>query len=285
VEVAAGLMVEVVYKGRLGNNLFQYSFGRILAQRLGFELRAEPIPGFAHTADVVAGDRHESPALVPGEHLVDVGRLSEARPPARIVLNGWFQRHEYYRPHRDQVRKWLAFDDTVTVPASRPDTVVHVRRTDYVGNGWALPFSFYQEAMSRLRDPGEVWILADDPTDPFFRRFDRWRPRYSRGTALADLRFMSAARQIVMSQSAFSWWASFLGDPERVLCPVPSFGIWASSGADVSLIERDRFECVPCPDPYQPSVSESWYQRRRALRPAVARTYHRWFPVPLRRIS
>ncbi len=38
-------MIEVRYKGRLGNNLFQYCFGRILAESLGFTLKAEYIEG------------------------------------------------------------------------------------------------------------------------------------------------------------------------------------------------------------------------------------------------
>ena len=43
-------MVKVRYKARLGNNLFQYCLGRILANELGFVLQADPIPGFPNTA-------------------------------------------------------------------------------------------------------------------------------------------------------------------------------------------------------------------------------------------
>ena len=44
-------MIDVKYNGGLGNNLFQYCFGRILAERLGYALAAPPIPGFAGTYD------------------------------------------------------------------------------------------------------------------------------------------------------------------------------------------------------------------------------------------
>lgn len=273
-------MVEVVYKGQLGNNLFQYCLGRILAEDLGFALAAEPIRGFPHTADAVEGARYESPTVVLSGQHAELARLRAQPPQCRILLNGWFQRHEHYRPHREKIRRWLAFGEAVRAPSTPPDTVVHVRRTDYVSNGWALPFSFYEEALTRLSPAGQVWILTDDPTDPFFRRFARWQPRFSSGTALEDLRFMSAAKRIVMSQSTFSWWATFLGDPDEVVCPDPSFGAWSQSGEDAALIERDRFICVRCDEPYTPSTRESWYQRRRAVRPAIARTVRRWLPVP-----
>lgn len=277
-------MVEVRYKGQLGNNLFQYALGRILATEFGYALAAPPIEGFPDTAEAVAGARHDSP-IVEVSGGAQLSQLRANQPRARIVLDGWFQHYEYYRPHRERIRQWLAFADDLPAPETVPDTVVHVRRRDYVAIGWALPFSFYEEALGRLAPTGRVWILTDDPGDPFFRRFAPWRPLFSTGTALEDLRFMSAARRIVMSQSTFSWWATFLGDPEEVICPMPSFGTWAPTGDDVSMIERDRFTCLPCPEPYRPSLSESWYQRRRAVRPALARAARRWLPVPTLRRS
>jgi hypothetical protein len=48
-------MIEVRYKGRLGNNMFQYCLGRILAEGLGFALKADPIPAFPSTAQYVDG--------------------------------------------------------------------------------------------------------------------------------------------------------------------------------------------------------------------------------------
>lgn len=272
-------MIEVIYKGQLGNNLFQYSLGRLLAEEFGYALQAPPIAGFPNTLEPVEGERFDSPTITLRGYRAELEKVLAAPPRARVVLNGWFQWHQHFRPHRQRIRRWLEFDATVRRPVTPPDTVVHVRRTDYVSNGWALPFSFYEEALSRLSDPGQIWILTDDPADPFFRRFARWQPRFSSGTALEDLRFMAAARQIVMSQSTYSWWAAFLGDPAEVICPEPSFGAWSVAGDSADLIERDRFTCLACTEPYWPSTREAWHQRRRAVRPAVARTLRRWLPV------
>ena len=48
-------MIEVRYQGRLGNHLFQYCFGRILAEKMGYKLKADPIPGFPATSVPVEG--------------------------------------------------------------------------------------------------------------------------------------------------------------------------------------------------------------------------------------
>ena len=104
--------------------------------------------------------------------------------------------------HRSQIREWLAFDPAIKRPAARPDVVVHVRRTDYVNIGWALPFSFYEAALTRLLpNGGEIFVLTDDPADPFFRQFKKWKPRFPQGSAIEDLVLLTMARRIVMSQS------------------------------------------------------------------------------------
>jgi hypothetical protein len=76
--------------------------------------------------------------------------------------------------------------------------------------------------------------------------------------------FMARAPRLVMSQSTFSWWPTFLGNQDEVVCPVPSFGWWAEKfGA--GLIERDRFICIECRTPYRATRAEGLYQKRRLL--------------------
>jgi hypothetical protein len=261
-------MVEVRYQAQLGNNLFQYCFGRILAEGLGFQLAAGAIPGFPNTQDVVAGERHDAPEQVLSGHDVGLAGVLADRRPRRIVLDGWFQRYDYYRPHRERIRRWLAFDAAVPAPHPAPDTVVHVRRGDYVTLGWALPFSFYEQALARLSPRGSVCILTDDPRDPFFEQFARWQPVFPAGNALAHLRLMSAARRIVMSQSTYSWWPTFLGAPDQVVCPAPAFGPWSPDrdGRNATLIERDRFICLDVAEPYRPAPREQRHQEWRAFK-------------------
>jgi len=57
-------VIEVRYKARLGNNLFQYCLGRILAEELAFELHAQAIPGFPNTAQRVNGSNCDGPEQI-----------------------------------------------------------------------------------------------------------------------------------------------------------------------------------------------------------------------------
>lgn len=283
-------MIEVhynkfTYKALFGNNMFQYCLGRILAEQLGFALEAEAIPGFPNTAQRVKGASWDTPVQTLSGHIVDVAGVMADRSPRKIQLHGWFQRHEYYRPHREKIRQWLAFDPAIRQPDEIPDVVVHVRRTDYIPLGWALPFSYYDEALKRmLPNGGKILIMTDDRKDPFFRKFARWNPRFSTGTALEDLLTMTKAKRLIMSQSTFSWWPTFLGDPQEVACPLPSFGAWSPSGAakDANLIERDRFMCIECREPYQPTIADRLHQKRRGLWRRIVLAANRHLHLSLR---
>jgi hypothetical protein len=257
-------MIDVRYKERMGNRMFQYCLGRILAEDLGFALQAEALPGFPHTKKKIEGFSIQEPVQVLTGHKIDWAGIRADRSHRRIVLDGWFQRYEYYRPWREKIRQWLAIDPAVRIPNIRPGLVIHVRRTDYIQLGWALPFSYYEEAIEALLPlDGEVWITTDDNHDPFLRKFSKWSPKFFKGNPLETILFMSRSSQLVMSQSTFSWWPTFLGDMTRVICPLPQTGTWSAvtEFPGIDLIERDRFICLPCKDIYRPTRLESLYQR------------------------
>jgi len=106
-------MVEVKYSSQMGNHLFQYCFGRIIAERLGYKLKAGPIPGFSNTAKKVNGhDYFSYPADLLLGHIekkikrqeIDLKALLADKRKRKIVINGFFQRYEYYKPYKSQIR-------------------------------------------------------------------------------------------------------------------------------------------------------------------------------------
>ena len=264
-------MIRVNYRGRLGNNLFQYSLGRILAQELGFALHAQPIPHFPPTSDVVGFAEHESPLELLTGHQIDLGAVIRDRRSRCILLDGYFQDARYYLSYEDEIKAWFPLPEH---PNTCHELVIHIRRTDYVENGWALPFSFYQQAIAEaLPYGGKIHIATDDESDPFLRRFAKWNPELIREDEITTLTIMARAQALIISQCSFSWWAAFLAPrPQLVICPVPHFGVWSQRGelSQVNLIMRDRFTCIDCTEPYRASLFEAAYQMKvKSIRSAV----------------
>jgi hypothetical protein len=262
-------MIEVRYQDRLGNNLFQYCMGRILAEELGFGLKCDPLPGFPNTSEIVAGNTHDGPLEIVTGHAIPFRSILKDPTPRHIVLAGWFQRAEFYKPYRDRIRRWLEAPRPHDVASVSHDLVVHVRRTDYIANGWALPFSYYQQAIDLIYQPGMVVSIAtDDPHDPFFDHFKRWRPVFLKGGVMDHFEAMRDARNLVMSQSSYSWWAAFLSKSQRTICPIPISGVWSQSREIERgnlLVDSELFECLECEDIYRPTIRELLYQKKLTL--------------------
>lgn len=96
-------MVEVRYRGSFGDNLFQYCFGRLLAERWGHQLKALPLPHFPATAESVQSVKYLSPFLSWSGMAVEERQLGMLLATVRwrvprggLVLYGWFQRWEYF---------------------------------------------------------------------------------------------------------------------------------------------------------------------------------------------
>jgi len=260
-------MIEVKFEGRLGNNLFQYALGRILAEDLGYRLKSPAISHFHRTTDEIHGASYENPVEILTDENCDLQRVLANRSPRKIVLDGYFQDWRFYRPYRERIRDWFSLDSIVCEKPGADDVVVQVRRTDYVRIGWALPFSYYQTAIEKLLPRnGRLIIATDDPADPFFRRFRRWRPTFLKGGIMETMASMAAAQRVIMSQSTFAWWPTFLSRLDQsIVCPDPTFGCWGPAEVP-DLIEEDRFNCIPCDKPYTAEKREKLHQQFRHLK-------------------
>ena len=161
----------------LGNQLFQYGFARLLAERHGLALNCQFV---AQSSGVVHSNRSSAiPELfgasmqVPGRkvggrptrlcgHFVDVESVDGTRP---IRLRGYFQRYDYYRGHRRSIASWLASAE-VSLPEVDPAAVaVHVRLGDYLSAIRDRPYAFlpryYDEAIA-LAGGGPVVVVTDE---------------------------------------------------------------------------------------------------------------------------
>lgn len=134
-----------------------------------------------------------------------------------------------------------AYLEDVEMPHGRY-AAVHVRRGDYV----AVPeyrerfgvctASYFRTAISKLDKTLPIWVSSDDRAwvdEEFSDLSDRLR--VFRGTdQFADLGLLAGAEQLVMSNSTFSWWASYIGEPTLVICPQP----WFTNPLDDQHLER-----------------------------------------------
>jgi diadenosine tetraphosphatase ApaH/serine/threonine PP2A family protein phosphatase len=229
-------MIEIVYRGGIGDRLFQYSLGRVLADRWGMALRAGALPGFTGAVGR-EGRRYFAPFRCwSGLALEDRQTSSLVRDrqlavplEGRLMLFGWFHRWEYYRAHWPGMREWLA-----CAPArerAKEGDLAVVMRFRQPG-AWEEPtiHSGYPpawgrvvpslEAVRRLLErvaPARVVIFSDQPSRVPVDELAAWPVEVrALGTFHAWNELRTFRRMAIPAGHADEWWAARLSEAEEI---------------------------------------------------------------------
>lgn len=239
------------YIGQWGNQLTQYVFCHVLAARTGLSFRppsgwltksGQPLR-FSHELmvvpkDAIGGQRRNGEKLViQFDHWFDLESVpADAR--AVVVQHCYAQRYELFRAYKDEIRNdWLKI--RVPLLDTHPDDVyLHVRRTDYVPgvdnpndparHCLAATLDEYAACLREFGSVRRLIVATDDPRDPFIQDLSKLGTPVEvlGGTWDQDFLALASARQLVIPQSTFSWWAAFLGRAQRVVCPITAGSHW-----------------------------------------------------------
>lgn len=184
--------------------------------------------------------------------------------PGHSLLYGYYQSERYFADVRSALRRDLvprsALPDATRAWRDRIDATnavaVHVRRGDYVEQGWALPPTYYRAAINTVRSlRGEVelfffsddipWVrensdslLPDAPSAPTVHYVD-----CNDGTAVAnDLALMKSCRHQIIANSTLSWWGAWLNRHDEKIVLAPAY--WIRDPVDETDIIPERWGVV-----------------------------------------
>lgn len=142
----------------------------------------------------------------------------------------YLQGQKYWKNHSLTIKAMYSDDIGTTNKVA-----LHIRRGDYLKaqnfhkNLWDT--DYYQQAIALF--PNETFLVfCKDNQDPAQDKADRQWCRENlpklgikfemapyEQTEVEDLNLMASCKSIIMANSSFSWWAAYLGDHEKVICP------------------------------------------------------------------
>ena len=253
-------MVHVNFRCRLGNNLFQYAFGRIVAEEMGYYLSADPITGFPGTADRIAGNVYQSPERIYAPWECSFEKIVSDKTERRIVIDGFAQCYHHFVGREQRVRSWLGQGENNRVPAIHPDDIViHVRLGDYrdIFQASMPDYKTYFEPILSGLQFRRAYLCAEDFADPFLKPFNRFDCIPFRGDAVDVVRLMQRSRRLIICQSTLSWWGAFLSNAEQIYVPNIPGSLWSSGQLNVP---DARYIHWPCR-----SIEDTWWDRQNEL--------------------
>jgi len=249
------------YKGLLGNQLFQFCLGKILSKELNIGFSCPPIYGFPETYLYNNGiPSSQYPIQKLTGHVIDFKDICSNKTPRNLLLDGYFQRYEYYKAYTNDIKFWLRFDEKIT-PKNSNDIVIHIRLNNQLA---ILPFKYYEDALN-LTEFNKLYICTNEPQHPFIKKFDKFNPIIKTIISLNELfsqdktyeeiirltiddfKFIASFNKIITSQSTFSWWAAFLSEAHEIYAPIPDKGYMSEQRPDLQWrVEEDRYHYIIC---------------------------------------
>jgi len=248
-------LVIVQLSGGLGNQLYEYSFGKKLALRLNTELKLamKSSMGFlkenrSHTKYMLDNFNIQAQLATPEEikHVRENGiiptTLSEFENTQckDVFIQGiWMFTHSYYRNIRDVLRKELTFNKVLSATAEKYKNKIlsaecsvsmHFRRGDYIYSperssttswGYTVPFSYYYTCIDILKHKYPnltVFVFSDTPQSIKEDIHLDVPVEFIEGCEndTEDLFLMSLCNHNIVANSTFSQWAAWFNSyPEK----------------------------------------------------------------------
>jgi hypothetical protein len=264
-------MVIVRLCGGLGNQMFQYAFGRCLSQKRNDVLLLEtsqlqvppPHTSRDYRLDIfnISGKLTTLPEITKTSgvllSMIQCGRgfhreVFEWRTGcAHVVLQGFWTSELYFSEIECLLRREFTFKSPARICSHTIDTnsacavCVHVRRGDYLSPaGDHLGFvglDYYKKAVAfvaeRVPNP-HFYVFSDDMQwciENLSFTYPHTYVHHDRPPdefAEDDLRLMAACQHFIIANSTFSWWAAWLGSKESTIVVAP--GRWFRDDAHAS---------------------------------------------------
>ena len=168
-------------------------------------------------------------------------------------LEGFFQSSKYFNEYKDVIKKEFTVKDKMLTRNKKyyndivdsESVCLHIRRGDYtkVTNHLVCTLDYYKKAIKlmnkKLKNP-KYFVFSDD-IEWVKKNLKIDNAVYIEGNNpnYEELRLMYSRKNIIITNSSFSWWASYLSDNDKKIVIAPSR--WFNDPNQISHIFEDSW--------------------------------------------
>jgi len=233
-------MIVVKLMGGIGNQMFQYAFGKSQAKKANTDLKydiqmlLEKPTGFTpydYELGIFKIPDSFSPKT-PGVKVVyEVadGKYQEYLVENNVYYDGYWQSELYFDDILDELKNDFIFNTKRmginTVAMGDNSVSIHARRGDYLNNNFVVDLSstdYYKKAVDKIKE------TVKNPVFHIFSNNKIWAEEYFSfiedekyfefNATNVDLYLMSLCKHNITANSTFSWWGAWLNNnPDKIV--------------------------------------------------------------------
>ena len=246
----------------IGNHFFIYSYMRLLSDNLKYKMLVPPImfsergdnhhqqefnfenvnSGIDNTGNIKYGI---DDGFTFRNETIDNSIEFFMEKKHHIVSCGYYQKYSYWKKYKNQVKGYFS-EFIGENHTNKNDIAIHLRNS-HEDPRFKLDSDYYIKSIEKF-ETGNVFLFADN----FNRHNDLLNKFKSYNPILMDLNVPDTIKEItkfnniICSQGSFSFWASFLSDAKKIICPITKLGPNKTDEWSIDYVvdDEERYEYV-----------------------------------------
>ena len=235
-------MINIQYRGRLGNRLIQFAAGHILATKIGLTLSSSIVFKYKNTDSYrTTFDQNKTTSinfldifkikLPTGQsypnaiELNDTNYYQHLNNPLENTgykLNGYFQDPRLLCNYRNDIIKLYQFDKPPKIAIRQKDCFVHARIGDLLNNtnrnmAYFKPDYLDQQLKDSRNALNTVYISSDSiDYPPLVELINKYDLTIYQSDPLETILFAKNFNNLILSAGSFSYWMAYLREATNI---------------------------------------------------------------------
>lgn len=238
----------------LGNKLFTYAVGSIIAKELGYTLK---IPSSSY---IQRGGQNKlfpfqgtkrkeihQPVLSVcdgGMQQKTINGVLEEGKEKKIELPGYYLKYENIKQHKTYIKELYS---TLVDDFTEEGSTIILLRDSKVDPTFKLPNSYYIQQLEKL-NIRKLYISFDhyDRHKDLINQLSKYNPILLDLDILELFRKITSMETIIASQGTYSFWTSLLSNAKTIIWPITELGPNKATDSNVDLVvnDEDRYKFI-----------------------------------------